>query len=118
VDRSEVAAWVDRYVEAWRSNDPQQIGGLFTDDASYFTAPHREPWAGRQGIVDGWLDRKDEPDDWTFRYEVLGVDGPTGFVRGWTTYRTDSDYANLWVIRLDDQGRAREFIEWWMEVEG
>ena len=118
VDRSDVAAWIDRYVEAWGSNAPDQIGALFTDDARYFTAPHREPWTGRDAIVREWLGRKDEPGDWGFRYEVLGVDGSVGFVRGWTTYHADDpDYSNLWVIRLAGDGRCDEFIEWWMPVE-
>jgi hypothetical protein len=119
VDRSDVAAWVDRYIEAWGTNDPGQIGALFTDDARYYTAPHREPWTGRDTIVREWLGRKDEPGDWGFRYEVLGVDGSLGFVRGWTTYHTDDpDYANLWTIRLEPDGRCSEYTEWWMEVEG
>jgi hypothetical protein len=119
VDRSDVAAWVDRYIEAWGTNDPGQIGALFTDDARYYTAPHREPWTGRDTIVREWLGRKDEPGDWEFRYEVLGVDGSLGFVRGWTTYHTDDpDYANLWTIRLEPDGRCSEYTEWWMEVEG
>jgi hypothetical protein len=117
VNRSDFEAWLDRYVRAWASNDPAEIGDLFTEDARYYTAPHRRPWEGRQRIVEGWLKRKDEPGQWGFRYEVLGVDGDLGFVRGWTTYHTEeSDYSNLWVIRLEPDGRCSEFIEWWMEV--
>ena len=120
VERSDVAAWVDRYVEAWGSNAPDEIGALFTDDARYYTAPHREPWTGREAIVREWLGRKDEPGEWGFRYEVLGVDGSTGFVRGWTTALKDDppECSNLWVIRLDEDGRCTEFIEWWMGVDG
>jgi SnoaL-like domain len=117
VDRAALERWMERYVQAWGSNDPQDIGALFADDATYYTAPHREPWQGRQGIVDGWIDRKDEPGDWGFRYEVLGIADDLGFVRGWTTYETNTDYSNLWVVRLDDQGRCSEFIEWWMPTE-
>jgi ketosteroid isomerase-like protein len=120
VDREGAVAWVERYLQAWRSNDPDEIRALFTDDARYYTAPEREPWVGPDGIVTGWLDRKDEPGDWwTFRYEVLGVDGDLAFVRGWTRYQKDEPpgYTNLWVIRLSEDGRASEFIEWWMAVE-
>jgi SnoaL-like protein len=118
VDRSDVAAWVDRYVEAWGSNAPDQIGALFSDDARYYTAPHRQAWTGREAIVREWLNRKDQPGEWSFRYEVLGVDGSVGFVRGWTTHHTDGPASNLWVIRLDEDGRCTEFIEWWMGVDG
>lgn len=118
MDRSDVERWLDRYVEAWGSNDPAAIGDLFTEGARYFTAPHRSPWEGRQGIVEGWLDRKEDPGTWRFRYEVLGVDGDLAFVRGWTEYLTEEeDYSNLWVIRLEDDGRCSEYIEWWVPIE-
>jgi hypothetical protein len=119
VDRGHVEGWVERYVRAWGSNDPGEIGDLFTEDSRYYTAPYREPWSGREAIVEGWLDRKDEPGQWDFRYEVLGVSGDLAFVRGWTTYPTDDPpgYSNLWVIRLEPDGRCSEFIEWWMGVE-
>lgn len=117
MDRSDVERWVDRYVEAWGSNDPAAIADMFTEGARYYTAPHRSPWEGRQAIVEGWLDRKDEPGEWSFRYEVLGVDGDLGFVRGWTDHHTEGPASNLWVIRLEDDGRCSEFIEWWMEIE-
>ena len=117
MERSTLQAWVDRYIGAWSTNDPSDIGDLFTEDARYYTAPHREPWVGREAISSGWIDRKDEPGKWKFRYEVLGIDGDTGFVRGWTDYTDDSDYSNLWVIRLTEDGRCSEFIEWWMEIE-
>ena len=117
-DRAAVEAWVRRYVEAWRSNDPAEIGDLFTQEAEYFTAPYREPWRGREAIVRGWQGRPEPPDTWTFQFEVAGVDGDTGFVRGRTDYTTgEGTFANLWLIRLDDEGRAFEFVEWWMRAE-
>lgn len=118
VRREDVSAWVDRYVTAWRTNDPDDIRGLFIDEARYFTAPHREPWTGGDAIVEGWLSRKDDQGEWSFRSEVLGVDGNVGFVRGWTSYRDQPDYSNLWVVTLTPEGRASEFVEWWMEVKG
>jgi hypothetical protein len=56
-----VTAWVNGYIGAWESNDPTQIGALFTDNATYLTAPFRKPWVGRDAIVAGWLDRQDTP---------------------------------------------------------
>jgi uncharacterized protein (TIGR02246 family) len=118
VDRASVERWIDGYRRAWETNDPADVAFLFTEDALYYTAPYREPWRGRDEIVAGWLDRKDEQGDWSFRHEVVAVCEDVAFVRGWTEYRTDSDYANLWMIRLPEDGRCSEFVEWWMAVEG
>lgn len=116
MDRSAVERWVEGYIGAWQSNDPDQIGSLFTDDARYYTAPDRNAWEGRDAIVAGWVDRKDEPGQWTFRHEFLAQGDGLAFVRGWTEYvEPPKRYSNLWVIRLEPDGRCSEFTEWWME---
>ncbi len=109
-----LTAWIDGYVRAWNSNDPADIGALFTDDAAYYTARFREPWRGREGIIEGWLDRKDEPGETSFTWRPLVVTDEVSIIDGTTTYPTET-YSNLWVIRLGDAGRCREFTEWWME---
>jgi tRNA (guanine37-N1)-methyltransferase len=120
-DRAAIDDWVRRYVQAWGSNDPDEVGDLFTEDAAYFTAPHRDPWRGRAEIVRAWLGRKDEPGTWTFRHEVVGVDGDVGFVKGRTVYEPgvpgtgSGKFANLWEVHLAPDGRCREFVEWWMD---
>jgi uncharacterized protein (TIGR02246 family) len=116
MDESTVASWVNDYLQAWRSNSPKDIAKLFTEDAVYFTAPHREPWSGREAIVRGWLDRKDEPGEWTFRHELVAIADDLAFVRGWTDYRDSDSFSNLWVIRLEEETRCSEFTEWWMEA--
>ena len=111
-------AWVKDYVRVWGSNAPEDIGGLFSEDAEYFTAPWREPWRGRKAIVEGWLDRKDEPGTWMFEFEVAAIDGNLGVVSGVTNYDDpDPNYVNLWLITLEDAGRCTIFVEYWMEVK-
>ncbi len=116
MNQSPVERWVEGYIEAWRSNEPNDIGALFTDDARYFTAPDREPWTGREGITEGWLGRKDEQGQWSFRHELVAECAGLAFVRGWTEYvEPPTRYSNLWVIRMEGDGRCSEFTEWWME---
>jgi uncharacterized protein (TIGR02246 family) len=112
----QVTAWIDGYVAAWNSNHPDDVGRLFSDDAAYYTAPHREPWRGREEIVTGWLDRKDEPGQTRFTWEPLVVTDDVAVVQGETVYLDPPQtYSNLWVIRLDRDGRCTEYTEWWME---
>jgi ketosteroid isomerase-like protein len=110
-----LADWMAGYERAWASNDPDAIRALFTPDALYFTAPFREPWRGPQEIVDGWLERKDEPGGWTFEWQALVETPEVAIVTGTTTYSgAEGTYSNLWVIRLNEDGRCSEFTEWWM----
>lgn len=111
-----VRAWVEDYVQAWNSNDPAVIGGLFTEDAAYYTEPHAQPWRGRDEIVRQWLNRKDEPGETRFRWHPLTASPELAVVQGTTVYRNPPrTYSNLWVIRLDPEGRCTEFTEWWMQ---
>ncbi len=113
--RDDVTRWVEGYRRAWASNQPDHIRALFTDDAVYYEQPYGRPREGVDAIVADWLDRRDEPGEYEFSYDVLAADGDVGVVQGRTLYRTDdSEYANLWVIRFADGGRARQFTDWWV----
>jgi uncharacterized protein (TIGR02246 family) len=112
---SRVDAWVDDYVRAWNSNDPADIRALFAQDAAYHTEPYSPPWRGRDEIVRHRLDRKDEPGQTEFRWHPLAVTPEVAIIQGETVYHTPPHtYSNLWVIRLDAEGRCTEFTEWWM----
>jgi uncharacterized protein (TIGR02246 family) len=113
-DLEPLTSWIDAYVRAWNTNDPDDIRALFVEDASYHTAPFRPPWRGREQIVEQWLERKDEPGETTFKWQPVVVTDEVAIIQGSTTYPTET-YSNLWVIRLDKDGRCREFTEWWME---
>ena len=111
-----IEAWVDAYRKAWESNNPDDIRALFTDDAEYRTDPWSEPWRGKEEIVAGWLARADEPGETTFEWSPLAVTDELAIVQGTTVYADGgATYSNLWVVRLDDDGRAKAFTEWWMD---
>jgi uncharacterized protein (TIGR02246 family) len=111
-----VTAWVQNYRVAWESNDPDDIGGLFAEDAAYFTEPYAKPWLGRDEIVAKWLDGKDEPGDTTFEWHPLIVTEDLAIIEATTAYGSSArTYSNMWVLRLDNSGQARQFTEWWME---
>lgn len=116
MDLQAVQKWVEGYIRAWNSNDPVLIGGLFSEDAAYFTGPFDNPWQGRETIVKNWLARKDEPGSFRFRYEILATSADTGVVRGWTEYLQPArEFRNIWVMHFDAQGTCREFTEWWIQ---
>jgi hypothetical protein len=111
-----VAAWLARYREAWTTNDPETIASLFTHDAIYRPTPFSAGWRGRAAIVAGWLDRKDEPGDWTFEHEIVSSSDDRGIVRGRTVYPAlGREYSNIWLVEFAPDGKCREFTEWWVE---
>ena len=116
MDRAQLERWIDGYVKAWNSNDPDDIRGLFTEDATYLTGPFDAPWEGADEITRRWIEDKDEPGTTDFRYEVVTIDGDTAVVQGVTDYFEPPPvrrYGNLWVIRLATDGRAAYYLEFW-----
>jgi ketosteroid isomerase-like protein len=111
----QVQDWLDAYLEAWRSNDAAAIGALFSDDATYAYHPHSEPLRGRDAIVASWLEHDDAPGSWQASYAPLLTDGDRAIATGETRYANGRTFSNLFVMRFDEQGRCRDFVEWYME---
>jgi len=118
IERGVVSAWVTAYRKAWGSNTDDDIRALFTDDGEYLGGPSDTAVVGVDAIVAHWISRAEKPDDTTFEWEVIGVDGDTGFVQGRVDYVTGELFDNLWVIRFAADGRARSFTEWWIKRPG
>jgi hypothetical protein len=119
--REEAAAWLDRYVEAWKSYDPQAIGDLFSEDAEYYYGPYSEPVRGREAIVASWLQDPDKPGTYDAHYEPVAVEGNVAVSNGRSRYFKDdgktfrTEYDNIYIMRFDNEGRCAEFREWYME---
>ena len=122
MDEASVAAWLERYVTAWRSYDPEEIGTLFADDAVY----RFHPWDGdgdavhgRAAIVADWLQTPDEPDSWEARYRPWAVDGDRAVAVGTSRYfatddEAEAEFHNVFLLRFDGAGRCVEFTDVYM----
>lgn len=131
MDRSAVQAWLDRYVEAWLSYDPEQIGSLFGANATYRYHPYDpgdEIMRGREAIVRDWVEpdgnasTRDAPGTYDAHYEPYVVDGDRAVAVGTSSYWTDATrsaldriYYNVFLLRFDDEGRCVEFAEYFLK---
>jgi hypothetical protein len=114
----DVRAWLDAYVDAWRTYDPASIAALFAEDATYAYHPWDEGAdvvRGRDAIVANWLEERDPPGSWEASYRPLLVEGERAVATGTTSYATGDTYWNLWVLRFREDGRCSGFVEWYME---
>ena len=113
--REDVAAWLDRYVAAWRSYDREAIGDLFSADATYRYHPYDEPVVGREAIVESWFEDPDEPGSWDASYEPYAVEADRAVAVGTSSYARGDVYDNVYTLRFDADGRCAEFTEWFMK---
>jgi len=118
MDRSDLEDWLTRYRTAWKSDDPEQIAALFVSDATYSPWPFSSAWEGQPQIVRKWIERGDSNREWEARDPRLRGRHGRGPGSDHLPARGDEPagvYSNIWLIRLNPDGRAREFAEWWIE---
>ena len=124
MDRTQLTDWIGAYERAWRTPGTDVLAELFTEDASYSTAPYENPHRGLEAIAEMWDEERFGPDEaFEMTSEVLAVEGDTGVVRVTVEYeeatqkerrlhRQRKEYLDLWVVRLDDSGLCSHFEEW------
>ncbi len=124
MDRGQLTEWLDRYERAWRTPGTEALADLFTEDATYSTAPYENPHRGLAAIGEMWDAERSSPDeDFEMSSEVVAVEGGTGVARIKIQYgaseekeerdhRQRREYRDLWVVRLNEAGLCFHFEEW------
>jgi hypothetical protein len=121
-------SWLDRYVAAWLTYDPDEIAALFSDDIAYRYHPYDAPIVGREAVVASWLGEdvsdsastRDAPGTYEAEYSPVAVDGDTVVATGTSRYRETPDgpvvrvYDNCFVTHFDREGRCRDFTEYYL----
>jgi len=120
LDNATVSAWLDAYVHAWKTYDPQAIGALFSDQATYAYDPFNKPVRGRAAIVAFWLEDRDDPGTYDGHYEPIMIEGNRAVTNGRSLYykqdgSISAEWDNIFVLRFDDEGRCVEYREWYMK---
>lgn len=121
MDKHQFQAWLDGYVDAWKTYDEAKIGALFADDVEYRYHPLDEPLVGRAAVVANWLESKDDPGTYDANYEVLAIDGDTYVARGRSDYFETpggplrDQYFNVYVCHFNDSGECTSFTEYWIQ---
>jgi uncharacterized protein (TIGR02246 family) len=124
MERGQLTEWLDRYERAWRTPGTDALAELFTEDATYSTAPYENPHRGLAAIARMWEAERAGPDeDFTMSSEIVAVEGDTGVAMIEVQYgvpeekeerdhRQRREYRDLWVVRLNDAGLCFHFEEW------
>lgn len=121
MNRADVTSWLDAYVAAWKSYDPEEIGALFSEDCVYRYRPAGDEIRGRDAIVRSWIeDEPDEPGTYEATYEPYVVEGERAVAVGSSTYIDAAGsvrkiYDNCFLLRFGADGRCAEFTEFFME---
>jgi uncharacterized protein (TIGR02246 family) len=118
MDRAGFEDWLRRYFEAWVSNDPRDVAGLFAEDALYWVGPFREPWVGREQIVARWTSARQE--DVRTAFDVVAVEGDIGVAHWNVSARTEDgerrqEWDGILTIAFNPDGRCREHREWFSQ---
>ena len=128
MDHAGAQDWLDRYVAAWLSYDEEAIAALFADDIAYRYHPYDDPIVGKAEVVASWLGEsgtdgastRDAPGTYSAHYAPVAVDGDVVVAAGTSSYAERPGgaiirvYHNCFVMRFDNDGRCREFTEYYI----
>jgi ketosteroid isomerase-like protein len=124
MDRHRFQAWLDGYVEAWKTYDEAKIGALFAEDVEYRYHPLSDALQGRAAVVSSWVENKDPVGTYDAQYNVLAIDGDTFVANGHSDYFDGAggplrdQYFNVYVCRFNAAGECTSFTEYWMQNSG
>ena len=127
--RDDVDRWLSEYIAAWKSYDSDQIAAFFTEEVAYRYHPYDDPIEGVEEVVKAWREEgdhpeagtRDEPGTYDAEYATVAVDGDVAVATGWSSYKDSADgpvartYDNCFVMRFAEDGRCREFTEWFIK---
>jgi hypothetical protein len=115
MEHAKLTRWLERYETAWRTTGTDALRELFTEDATYSTAPYEKPHRGLDAIAEMWEEeRLDAGEEFEMTREILATEADTGVARIEVRYGPPkgSEYRDLWVIRLNEAGLCFHFEEW------
>jgi ketosteroid isomerase-like protein len=115
VEKADVDRWLEAYVAAWKSYDPDQIGALFAEDVAYRYHPYDAPVHGRNAVIESWLGEsdnaaastRDEQGTYDASYRAVAVDGDVAVAVGSSSYSSkpggpvERVFDNCFVLRFD-----------------
>ena len=116
-----VEQWIDGYRAAWEGRDADAAAALFTEDASYRTAPYSEPELGREGVRAYWASVTATQQEVKLLTGTAVVEGDRAAVEWWVTMLNGGAEVTLageFLLRFDENGLCRELREYWHFGEG
>jgi ketosteroid isomerase-like protein len=119
LDQGTFRAWLDEYVTAWETGDPDAAAALFAADATYHETPFADPLEGRDAIRAHWERTTAAQEDAVVDTSVEGLGREHGLAHFRASFVRDGD-----TVAVDGCLRARfvggectELREWW-HVQG
>ena len=121
--------WIRRYLDAWDSHDPEQVGAFMAEDAVYEDLALGQTHEGRAAIV-GFVGTADQlskdyrftliseqasGDHYAIEWEMAGTN--TGEAAGLPATNKQYRIRGVSIGRLDGNGKIRQNRDYWNMVD-
>jgi hypothetical protein len=114
MNKADAAAWIDAYVETWRTPGTDGLSRIFTEDATYRVSPWKKPNKGLEEIASLWDHARVSADEkFSLDREITAVDGDVAVAKIEVNYlHPFRRWRDLWIMRFAPDGRCSSFEEW------
>ena len=112
---SDVQSWIDKYVDAWRSNGTLKLADIFSSTISYSLSPWKPALQGLEQLEKFWEQARSGPGEvFELQSEIVAIENKTAVVRVEVKYANDtpSRWRDLWILVFDKNGVCISFEEW------
>lgn len=112
-----VRAWIDGWTRGWRDHDPDKIGAIYADGATFVSAPFREPQPPAEYVA--WAFADEEAVEFWFGEPVVGESAAA--IPYWAIVRNgenEETLAGIAHVRFAADGRVREQRDYWTMEPG
>ncbi|MCT9819940.1 nuclear transport factor 2 family protein [Microbacterium sp. W1N] len=110
---TQATEWLNGYITAWTTKDPDDVRAVFSDDAEYWFRPDDDdPEIGIDAILAMW--KEPEPTEAVHDLRVLIENDALAIITGTVDYPGHQSYSNMWEVWFAPDGRAVRFVEWFM----
>jgi hypothetical protein len=111
-----VDEWAERYARAWEEADDEAACALFTENATYRSAPFQQPHRGRDAIRAYWREVTSSQSNVSVAVGRPVIAGRRAVVEWWTQMESDGTPVTLpgaLILDFDEAGLCEALREYW-----
>ncbi len=111
-----LSSWLKLLEDVWKGKSPERVVELCADSFSWYETPFSEAIITRETLIEQWNDILSQ-EDISLNFEILAYTNGTGIVRWKASFKDAKSleqyvYDGIMQITLNDEGKCKNFIQW------
>lgn len=120
--KTKFSKWLETLKIAWVKREPKKAVQLVADRFEYYEEPLEKPITKKEALIEVWKEVPKTQKDILFNYKIVAEKNNLGVAEWEAKYvsiKTNKKFKlnGVFLVRLNKDGRATEFKQWWSTKE-